>query len=735
MSEEIVASAKKKWKRDQSAWSEVYDKAKEDLHFLSDDEYAQWDSTDAKARTETGRPAITVDQLTQFVHQVANDVRMNTPTINVIPGDKAASIKTAEKLKGLIRGIEYSSNADDAYDTAVLNSIKCSIGFIRVDHDYVDGEGFEQELLIRRVVNPLACLIDADSIECDGRDAKHGTIIDKMLVSDFKRQFPDKEVCCFEQDAQKTWADSDHVCIAEHFVVVEEEKEIGLTESGETKEVDKKSEYKSKRKVKKTKVRRYKLSGKEVLEETTFPGKYIPLVPVYGEEAWIEGKRHVFSLIRKSKGAQRMFNFWKSLETELLMKQPQAPIMAAEGQIEPYAEDWKNPAKAMALRYSQTDSAGNPAPPPQRLAPPTIPTGIVNAARETVDDIKATMGLYNASIGQRSNETSGKAINERKQEGDVATYHFGDNLVRSITQVGRILVCAIPEIYDTARIVRIIGMEDEPESVGINGEKVEGQEEDYDLRKGKYDVRVVTGASFTTRRQEAATFFTEIVTRQPDLMQVMGDLLFKNMDFTGAPAMAERMKKIIDPKLLDEGKDAPDPEKQQLQAQLQEAQAIMQQMQQALAQAEQEKKNDTAKVQIDGQKVQIDAAVKGKELELKDRELDLKERELLAKEAESAGKLELEREKIKADVTKSRIDARSNASPDAVLMDNELHDSGTAPLVMVAEVIGNSIAQGMQQIAMSQAEGNQALIAAISKPKVATMRDNKGNVVRTGTVQ
>jgi len=638
---DIIQRAQDNYQRDKSHWSEIYDIARDDLKFLSDDPNAQWDSKDYDARVKTGRPALTVDQLSQFVHQVANDIRMNTPTINIIPSGTDASVETATIFKGLIRNIEYISNADDAYDTASLNSIKCSIGFIRVDHDYVDDKSFEQELLIERVVNPLSILIDCDSTQCDGRDMKHATILDSILVSEFKKQFKGKDPSSFGESESKDKKDDEYVTIAEYFEFDENTKTIGINELGEVEDVVDGKTYKTTRTIKDRVVKRYKLSGADVLEETTFPGKYIPVVPVYGEEAWIDGKRSIFSLIRKSKQAQQMYNLWKSLETELLQKQPNAPIMVAEGQIEDFQEDWKNPAKAMALRYKTTDAQGNPAPAPQRLAPPTIPTGVVGAARSSVDDIKATMGLYNASIGQRSNETSGVAIEKRNQEGDVATFHFNDNLIRSITQVGRILVCAAPEIYDTARIVRIIGEEDEPKSVGINGQVAEDQEEVYDLTKGIYDVRVVTGAPFTTRRQEAVAFFSDIVAKQPDLMQVMGDLLFKNMDFAGAPAMAERMKKVIgmaNPQLLEDekGKEV-DPEKQQMAMALEQGQQIIQQLQ--------------------GQMQEMAAGAQT-EINAMQTELSNKERELEIKAGAEMTKAAVEERKMKIEVLKVQIERK-----------------------------------------------------------------------------
>lgn len=644
--DDVVTRARKNQQRAQDHWAPIYSMARSDLHFLSDDPFAQWTERDYNDRVNSGRPALTIDQLSQFVHQVSNDIRQNTPTLTVIPDGQEASDDAAEVFKGLIRNIEYISNADDVYDTAANNSVKSSIGFIRIDHEYCCDETDEQQLVIKRVINPLACWIDPDSIECDGRDAKFGFVVDRITKKDFKRLYPGKEVSSFEVDGidAAKLSDEDHIQVAEYFEIEETERQGNGTRILTTR-----------------KVMRYKLSGKDVLEKTSFPGKYIPLVPVYGEEAWIEGKRHLFSLIRKSKGAQMMYNVWKSLETEIIMKQPQAPVMVAEGQIEEYMDDWKNPSKSMALRYKPLNIDGVPIGAPQRLAPPGVPAGIVNASRETVDDIKATMGLYNASIGQRSNETSGVAINQRKQEGDVATFHFYDNLVRSITHVYRLLVEAIPEIYDTGRIIRTIGVEDEPKQVGINGMKAEGQEEVVDLSKGKYTVRVVPGASYTTKRQEAQAFYSEIAVKQPELIGVMGDLLFANADFAGAEAMSERMKKVIEqthPGLIDpEDGEAPDPQVIALQQQLEQAKAIMQQGQQEIQDLQMQVKDKTADIQVKEQtlqakametqsknelesmklqneqlKAQMDIQKSMRELELKEAELAIKERDIAIKE-------------------------------------------------------------------------------------------------------
>lgn len=637
MATDILEKAKDHYSYAKDGWKDIYTKAESDLHFLSDEPYSQWDQQEAANRTTIGRPALQIDQLGQFIHQVTNDIRMNTPTINVIPAGGGGDIETAEIISGRIKAIEYKSNADSAYDMAADFSVKSSIGFIRVDHGF-SGTGFEQELQIKRVINPQAILIDPDSTEPDGSDGRFGFVFDTISVKKFKEKYPDASPVSFgEEKANKQPQDTDSIVIAEYFYIEDGEEEIGLLDDGTTEIVKDGVKYARTRKIAKPTVYRCWLSGEDVLvEPSKFPGKYIPIVPVYGEEQWIDGKRNLYSLIRKSKSAQTMYNLWKSLETELLIKQQQAPVQAAVGQMRGFEDDWKTPDKAMVLYYHQTDVNGQSAPPPERLQPPVIPTGIVNAARETVDDIKATMGMYNASIGARSNETSGVAIQRRQQEGDVATFHFSDNLVRSITQVGKIIVCALPEIEDTQRVVQIIGKEDEIKQVGINGAMVPDQKKTYSF-KGDWDVRVVTGASFTTQRQEAAAYYADLVGKMPDLMPVIGDLVFKYQDSPGAAAISSRLKKLVEPKLLDPSErdkpeeGQPDPQLQQMTEEanqvMQAAQAEIQGLQQELMRMQQETQTAELKRQQDAIKDEIanlKQAEKMAKLEIENQMKDLK---------------------------------------------------------------------------------------------------------------
>lgn len=622
--EAVVAEAKELYEIDENHWNPIYKAAKDDLDFLSDEEGSQWPDTEYKDRKDSGRPALQMDYLTQFVHQVANNIRMNTPSINPIPSGDGASIEDAKMLKGLIRKIEYASRADQAYDNAATGAVKCSIGYVTVDHDYINEDTNEQQLKICKVINQFLVFPDSRSIESDGSDQDHCTILEAIRVKDFKSEFPGKEVRSFDEEPGEaesvSYGDNDEIMIAHFFQ--REKKKVKTTVLGKSRT---KTEYT---------INRYKLSGVDVLAQTTFPGDYVPVVPFYGEEAWNNGKRRIHSLIRKSKEPQYMFNVTQSVTVEAALKQPLAPVQAPAGSVENYADDWKNPSKTMVLRYDMQDADGNTLAKPERLMPPQVPAGLVQLGMQAVDNIKATLGLYNQSLGEQGNETSGKAINARKIQGDVATYHFGDNAVRSIAQVGRILVCARQAIYDTERVVDIIDEEDKPQEVGINGALADKQEKTHNINKGKYDVRVITGQSFTTRRQESAAFYQDLVKSNEQMLMLCGDLMFENMDIEGAPAMASRMKKVMSPKLFDD--DGADPQIAALTQQLQQAQQIIeagaQELQKLQEQLKQKQGGELAKQQNESRKndilemkTRMDSMVKLLQLSLQDRSNDITE--------------------------------------------------------------------------------------------------------------
>lgn len=607
-----VEDAVRLYEKAKNGWQDNYAEAKEDLLFSIGENH--WTSRDVQLRGD--RPSLVVNLLPQYIHQVCNDIRQNTPCVSVIPV-KDADDETAKILKELIRGIEYKSSADSIYEYAGECAVRCGIGFIRVDHDYCNDEDFEQEVLIKRVQNPFSCYIDHNSVEPDGSDAEYAVIISEMSKDEFEALYPGKEPISF--GGKSVNKEEDYIKIADfyklerkqRFKVAYEDGQEEILESIDNVEEEKREPV-NKRKVFDKIVSRYKFSGADELEKTIFPAKYIPIVPVYGEEIWVDGERKIMSLIRQSKDSQRRYNHWVSKETELLAMQPIAPFIAVEGTVEDYGDEWNNIQNATVLRYKQKDLEGNPAPPPQRSMPPQVPAGFVNARVGAGEDVQKTLGMYNASLGARSNVVSGVAYNAQKMEGDVATLHFADNLRKSITQVGRIILDMRKKIYDTPRIIQVVSEEEEPKAVGINGMMGEKQQQHYDLTTGDYDIRVSTGTSYTTKRQEAAALMTQIVQSNPAMVNIIGDLMFKNMDVAGADAIAARLKKTLPPQLAGDDSNQ-DPRLAQASAAIQQLQAQLQACQAEL------------------QSKQSEEDIKKAELLLKNKELDIKAQEAALK--------------------------------------------------------------------------------------------------------
>ena len=582
-----------------SYWAENYKEALIDLKMVAGDRAVQWGAGwDADRLSERGKKvSLVINELPQFVHQVENDIRQNTPAVKVIPeGD--GDVETADAFAGVIRGINYKSAADEATDTAASNAVRGGIGFILIDHDYVDDESDEQELLIKRIPDALTCYIDPASIEPDGRDANGAIMLEPLTKKEFQKLYPKGTFLSFTdaKNAQLKTDEKDYITLAQIFV-------RRLTgKHGKTIVID-----------------RYRFSGAEMLSCTTFPGDYIPLVPVYGEESWIDGKRVIQSLVRQARDPQRRVNYWATKEAELLQMAPIAPVMAARGTLVNDRGQWQKPGDEMVLEYELKDIDGAPAPPPQRLQPPMPGSGIIAGVETAKQDIKEVLGMYAPSIAEPSNEKSGIAIQTRIHEGDTATYHFPDNVRRSMNQVGRILLSAIPVIYDTARVIQIVDEEGEPSMIGINNAPMqEGQKQPYDLTQGKYHVRVTTGSSYTTKRQEAANFYSQLFQQAPDLMKIGADLLFKNLDMPGSEALAARFEKTIPPQLLGDNQQQQIPP--QIAQQLQQMQQLIQAGAQQIQQLEAQLKDKQADQQIKASEV----AVKSKEADIKAGELQIK---------------------------------------------------------------------------------------------------------------
>lgn len=622
--EAVIERAKTRFRLAQEYWSPIYKLAEDDLKFRTGE---QWPADIKGRRDQDGKPSLTINKVGPAVRQVTNEQRQNRPSLKFSPVDDMADIETAKIRQGLSRHIERRSNADAAFDTAFESAATGGIGFLRLVTEYCDPVSFDQEILIKRVPNFLSALLDPSFQEPDGSDAIFGFISHKMSKDEYQAEYPDSDLAkddIWKNNSDSDWIEAEECRICEYYEKTFEPETLYLLSDGTTLLEDELAELKAElgqlppgihvvntRKTVLPKITWYKLNGCEVLESTEIPGQYIPIVPVLGDEYYIDGKRVLSGIVRPAMDPQRMYNYWASSETETIALAPRAPFIGVEGQFEGHEARWAtaNIQSHAYLEYKAKDINGTPVGPPQRNVYEPPVQAITQARRLASDDLKATTGIYDASLGAKSNETSGVAIQRRNVQAQTSNFHLIDNLMRSIRHVGVIINSWIPVYYDGPRVGRIIGEEGEDEIVKLNEEfKHKGQMVTYRMDVGKYDVAVETGPSFATKRQEAAAAMLDLTKSYPNLFPIIGDLMVKNLDIPGAPEMAERLKKVAPPGVIEDKDKKPIPP--EVQAQMQQQGQMIEQMTEQLHKLSEELEQKTreleSKERIEFKKMQID---------------------------------------------------------------------------------------------------------------------------------
>jgi hypothetical protein len=582
--------------------------ALDDVRFAAGD---QWPVDVQNSRVLEARPCLTINKVDAYIRQICNQQRQQRPRIKVHGMNNESDEKVAEILTGICRHIENQSDADAAYDHAFEYCVKMGWGYWRVTTDYVREDSFDQEIYIRPVENPFTVYFDPNSVLPDGSDAERVLITTVISKEVFKSMYPDAEV---DQgfssrgtgDTESEWVTKEDIRVAEYFYT-ERTKDMLLELSdgttGYSTEIPSKEVLAqagitviAKRDVWRKKIKYCKLTAMQILEEGEWAGKYIPIVPVFGQEVRVDDKHKKFGLVRMAKDPQRMYNYWSTALTETVALAPKAKWLLAEGQDEGHENEWAMAnIKAMpVLRYKQTDIEGRPAPQPTRLQPEPPPAGVMTALAGMNSDLMAVVGIFDPSQLPQGN-MSGKALQGQQAQVDMTNFHYYDNLTRSIRHTGRIILDLIPKIYDRERVMRIIGDDGKPEIVTLNqpGTDENGVSKILnDVTVGEYDVVMDTGPGYNSKRQEASESMATILAADPNLMSQIGDLWFRNMDFPGADVIADRLATLNPLAKIDDKSPIPP----QVQMQLAQAQSQIQQLQQAL-QAEQMDKKYRATVQ------------------------------------------------------------------------------------------------------------------------------------------
>jgi biotin carboxyl carrier protein len=568
--------------------------ALEDLKFAGGD---QWPVEIQNSRLLESRPYLTINKIDAYCRQIANSQRQQRPRIKCFGVNSQSDSKMAQIITGICRHVEEQSDADAAYDNAFDFAVRMGWGYWRVTTDYVRPDSFDQEIYIKRIENPFMVYFDPNSNEPDGSDAEKCLITEVVSKEAFKKMYPDAETDAGftprgTGDSQSEWITKEDIRIAEYFYTEYKHTKLVLLSDGTTVFEDEMPKQDamlaagifevSRRITVKKQIKWVKLTGMQILEKRDWAGKYIPVVPCYGQQLIVDSKKKKFGLTRMAKDPQRMYNFWSTALTESVALAPKAKWLLAEGQDEGHEEEWAqaNIKSMPVLRYKQTDSEGREAPLPQRLQPEAPPMGIVTALEGLNADLMAVVGIYDPSMLPQGNQ-SGKAIQGQQQQADMTNYHYYDNLTRSIKQTGRIILDLIPTVYDRERVLRIIGDDGKGEIVNVNERTTNEMGVETilnDVTVGEYDVTMETGPGYNSKRQEAVDSMISMMGVDPDLMKQAGDLVFRNMDFPGADIIADRLAAANPLAQIDEKSDIPP----QVQMQLAQSQQTIQDLQQQL---------------------------------------------------------------------------------------------------------------------------------------------------------
>lgn len=592
----------------------------------------QWDPVVLEQRK--GLPNLVINNIPQFTAQLVGDWRESRKAIKVLPStDEDTDI--ASVRGDLIRAIEMQSRADRIYDTAFESLVQCGDGAFRVAVEYARDDVFDQDIFIRPIEDALAVVWDRYSVDPTGRDARHVFVDDRIPKKEFNKKWPKANPDNLDTDGLMDrvsidgWADDESYRVTEYWRLIERQRLMGLFENGRIFELTKENEneviqqngYPVKTRLSWCSYAQMHLvTGHAILSG---PYEYrlnrLPIVRMSGRVVNVAGRRIRYGLVRFMKDPVRLKNFWRSIAAEQLGYAPKAQWMATESAVEGREEKIRKAhlSRDPLLIFNDEAEFGRNV---QRLDPPAPQAALLNEAQVNAQDMKDVTGIHDASLGIKSNETSGRAIMARQREGDVANLTFHDNGNAAVLEAGDVINQLIPQIYDGTRVVRTIGEDEAQKFVRINDPMNPGA---IDISVGQYDVALSTGTSYTTRRVEAAQAMMDAIQVWPDLMGIAGDLVAKAQDWPGAEKLAERLKKTIPPHFLEEGEEGGG-----LGVTPQQLQEMQMQLQQ-LAMENQELKTDKT---VDFKKLEIDAynAETNRIKALSDHEVDAQDQSMKA---------------------------------------------------------------------------------------------------------
>lgn len=628
----ICEEARERFERISEIDRENRDNQKSDTKFV----YTpgeQWPSDVKKQRQDWKEVCLEFNQLKQFVSRVVNNMRQNRPGIRVHAAGGDASAETAEIIQGMMRAIEYDSKAEAVYDNGGQWAVVGGRGWWRVVSEYVSNKGREQKLLIKPIADTLSVYADLDYQEPDASDRKYLFVAEDPSKKEFERQWPDAEPIDWTSDDKFWFPEKETVRVVDYYRrVCKTRKWVELSDGakgykdeipaaipeGVSVDFERDCECWS--------VEWFKIAGgQQVLAVYEWPGTIIPVIQVAGEDILVEGKRIYQGLTRHARDSQCMLNFGMTAQAIHLSLTPRAPWVAPAAAIAGYEDLYKNSnvINLSVLPYNHKDDTGE-IPAPTRQLPAMPDQGWSQWCQGMLQMVKSTIGMYENSLSQKGEQTSGVAIRQKEAQGDIMTFNYPDNQARAIALTGRIIVEVMPKFYDTERIVHVIGLDDQRKTVTINQQTAAPDPatgaltaiRQNDITVGEYAISVEAGPSYQTKRQDSAEALTEFVRAFPPAAAVAGDLIVKSLDIADADVLSERLKLTLPPVVQQaearkaKGQKPPDPaimaEMQQKDQQLQQAAQTMEEMHKKIQELE-------SGAQAKMQAAQLDAQAKGEQ--------------------------------------------------------------------------------------------------------------------------
>lgn len=610
----------------------------------------QWDEITKRERGNE-RPMYEFNKLNISAKSVINQMRENRP-MGKVRAAEDGDVKTADILEGAIRNIVANADFDTVTDYAAEYQVGGGMGAWRVTLEWAE-DSFGQVIGIDPLLNPLCLYCDPAAKDLLKRDAEDWWYTDQISKSSFDARWPKAEPVNLDDtefDDNGDWEDNEKVRIGEYWYKEPYEKNLLLLSDGSViSELDDEGQpvtppqgvtvVKS-RPQRCNRIMMCIVSGSAILEgPVKWAGSQHPWVMVYGEYVVIEGKVYWNGITRAGKDAQRAYNYSRTSAIETVALAPQdkpwmtpKQVAGLEGLL---AESHK---KNYPFNLYNPDPQANNGGAPIRQGGPNIPSALVQEMQIASDDIKAVTGIYDASLGAQGNETSGKAINARKAQGEIANFNYMDNMGKGVKRTWEILVDLAPKVIDTETTIRILGADGAVSYETVNKKDPMTDKVINDLSRGRFDTTITVGPSYATRRMEAAEAYTQMAGMDEGLMLSSGDLVYKAMDLPYAQEIAERRQALLPPpiqEMLTKGKDLP-PEVMAAMNQVKQAQAMVEQHGQLVQAAQQELKELEASAKGDAASAKLaQANLKSSEIQLESRfnELQAAQEKLVTEKA------------------------------------------------------------------------------------------------------